>query len=62
VAGVDVRLIVAARLPDGRSAAAVAHAAIRAALADGRLGPGRVIDALARVAALKRRASLLGAQ
>jgi beta-N-acetylhexosaminidase len=61
-AGVDVLLIAEDRLPDGRSAAAVARAAIHAALADGRLGPGRVIDALARVAALKRRASSLAAK
>ncbi len=61
-AGVDLLLIADDRLPDGRSAAAVARAAIRAALAEGRLGPGRVVDALARVAALKRRASALAAQ
>jgi beta-N-acetylhexosaminidase len=61
-AGVDILLIADDRLPDGRSAAAVARAAIRAALAEGRLGPGRVVDALARVAALKRRASSLAAR
>jgi hypothetical protein len=59
---VDILLIADDRLPDGRSAAAVARAAIRAALAEGRLGPGRVVDALARVAALKRRASVLAAR
>jgi beta-N-acetylhexosaminidase len=58
-AGVDVLLIADDRLPDGRSAAAVAHAAIRAALADGRLEARRVTEALARVAALKRRATTL---
>ena len=56
-AGVDVLLIAEDRLPDGRSAAAVARTAIRAALAEGRLAPERVIDALAHVAALKRRAA-----
>ena len=55
-AGVDVLLIGDDRLPDGRSAAAVARAAIRTALAEGRLPVQRVIDALAHVAALKRRA------
>jgi len=58
-AGVDVLLIADDRLPDGRSAAAVAHAAIRAALAEGRLEARRVTEALARVAALKRRATTL---
>ena len=61
-AGVDVLLIADDRLPDGGSAAALARSAIRAALADGRLGPGRVMDALARIATLKRRASALAAQ
>ena len=55
-AGVDVLLIAEDRLPDGHSAAAVARTAIRAALAEGRLAPERVMDALAHVAALKRRA------
>ncbi len=58
-AGVDVLLIAEDRLPDGRSAAAVARTAIRAALAEGRLAPDRVIEALARVAALKRRAAAI---
>jgi beta-N-acetylhexosaminidase len=58
-AGVDLLLIAEDRLPDGGSAAAVAHEAIRTALADGRLAPRRVIDALSRVAALKRRAAAL---
>jgi beta-N-acetylhexosaminidase len=61
-AGVDILLIAEDRLPDGRSAAAVARAAIRTALAEGRLGPNRVLEALARVAALKRRASTLAVQ
>ena len=61
-AGVDVLLIADDRLPDGRSAAAVARRAIRTALVDGRLGRERVIDALAHVAALKRRATTLAAQ
>ena len=56
-AGVDVLLIGDDRLPDGRSAAAVARAAIRTALAEGRLPVQRVMDALAHVAALKRRAA-----
>jgi len=54
-AGVDVVLIAADRLPDGRSAAVDALAAIRAALADGRLDPARVESALARVRALRSR-------
>jgi beta-N-acetylhexosaminidase len=61
-AGVDMLLIAEDRLPDGRSAAAVARAAIRAALAEGRLSPARVTEALVRVAALKRRAALLAVQ
>jgi beta-N-acetylhexosaminidase len=58
-AGVDVLLIVEDRLPDGRSAALVARTAIRHALAEGRLAYARVRDALAHVAALKRRARQL---
>ena len=58
-AGVDVLLIAQDRLPDGRSAAVVTRTAIRAALAEGRLSPGRVTEALTRVAALKRRAAAL---
>ena len=58
-AGVDVLLIVEDRLPDGRSAAAVARAAILAALVDGRLTTGRVMESLARVSALKHRAAVL---
>jgi len=58
-AGVDLLLITDDRLPDGRSAAVVARDAIRAALAEGRLAPHRVSEALAHVAALKRRAATL---
>jgi len=54
-----VLLIAQDRLPDGRSAAVVTRTAIRAALAEGRLSPGRVMEALTRVAALKRRAAAL---
>jgi len=54
-AGVDVVLIAADHLPDGRSASTVALGAIRAALADGRLDPMRVESALARVRDLKSR-------
>jgi beta-N-acetylhexosaminidase len=61
-AGVDLLLIADDRLPDGRSAAAVARVAIRTALIDGRLTRARVIDALSHVAALKRRATVLAAQ
>jgi beta-N-acetylhexosaminidase len=61
-AGVDILLIAEDRLPDGRSAAAVARTAIRAALAEGRLAPERVMEALARVAGLKRRAAGLALQ
>jgi hypothetical protein len=43
------------RLPDGGSATRVVLAAIRAALADGRLDPDRVATALGRVRALKAR-------
>ena len=58
-AGVDILLIVEDRLPDGRSAAAVARGAILAALVEGRLTSGRVMESLARVAALRHRAALL---
>jgi beta-N-acetylhexosaminidase len=61
-AGADILLIVEDRLPDGRSAAALTLATIRAALAEGRLGPERVAEALSRVAMLKRRANALAAQ
>ncbi|MBM3222097.1 MAG: glycoside hydrolase family 3 protein [Candidatus Rokubacteria bacterium] len=61
-AGVDILLIGDDALPDGRSAAVVARAAIRAALAEGRLGPERVVEALSRVTSLKRRASSSAAQ
>jgi beta-N-acetylhexosaminidase len=54
-AGVDVLLIAEDRLPDGRSAARLARTAIRTALADGRVAHARVREALAHVAALKRR-------
>jgi beta-N-acetylhexosaminidase len=55
-AGVDILLIAEDRLPDGRSAAAVALTAIRAALIEGRLAPERVMEALSHAAMLKRRA------
>jgi beta-N-acetylhexosaminidase len=48
-AGVDVLIIADDRLPDGRSAAAVVLAALREALADGRLSADRVASALARL-------------
>jgi beta-N-acetylhexosaminidase len=54
-AGVDILLIADDPLPDGRSAAEVALGAVRRALARGRLDPARVEEALARVAAFKRR-------
>jgi beta-N-acetylhexosaminidase len=53
-AGVDVLLIAEDRLPDGRSAAAVALDAIRTALREGRLSVATVEAALARVERLKR--------
>ncbi len=53
-AGVDMVLIAQDRLPDGGSATALALAAVRRALADGRLPLARVEHALARVRALKR--------
>jgi beta-N-acetylhexosaminidase len=61
-AGVDVLLIAEDRLADGRSAAVVARSAVRAALAEGRLSPARVADAIDHVAALKRRAAVLAVQ
>ena len=54
-AGVDVVLIAADHLPDGRSASTEALAAIRAALARGRLDPARIESALARIRQLKSR-------
>ena len=54
-AGVDVLLIVDDRLPDGRSAAQVALAAIRQALAKGSLDPARVEAAIERVRAFRAR-------
>jgi len=54
-AGVDVLLIAEDRLPDGRSAAAVALGAIRTGLREGRLSVATVEAALARVDAFKRR-------
>ncbi|HET7341872.1 MAG TPA: glycoside hydrolase family 3 N-terminal domain-containing protein [Methylomirabilota bacterium] len=54
-AGVDVLLIADDRLPDDRSAAAVAVAAIAAALESGRLAPEAVEAALARGDALRAR-------
>jgi beta-N-acetylhexosaminidase len=58
-AGVDILLIEQDRLPDGRSAAGVARAAIRTALAEGRLGPTRVTEALSAVVTFKKRGDLL---
>jgi beta-N-acetylhexosaminidase len=54
-AGVDLLLIVDDRLPDGRSAAAAALAAIRRALATGTLEPARVQAAIDRVRAFRAR-------
>jgi beta-N-acetylhexosaminidase len=54
-AGVDLLLIADDRLPDGRSAAQVALAAVRRALEQGRLAPATVEAALARVDALRAR-------
>ena len=54
-AGVDVLLIVDDRLPDGGSAAQVALAAIRQAVAKGMLDPARVESAIERVRALRGR-------
>src|SRR5438046_2635622 len=53
--GVDVLLIADDRLPDGRSAAAVALEAVRGALAKGTLDISRVEAALERVRALRGR-------
>lgn len=61
-AGVDVLLIAQDRLPDGTSAADVALAAVRRALADGQLDAERVESALARVRALKERIGRLRAK
>ncbi len=55
LAGVDMVLIADDRLPDGRSATEVTLAALRRALADGRLPLERVSTALARVHALRSR-------
>ena len=55
-AGVDILLIADDRLPDGGSAAEVALAAIREALARGRLDPARVEMAVANLDALTSRA------
>jgi beta-N-acetylhexosaminidase len=55
-AGVDVLLIAEDRLPDGRSASAVAVGAIRRGLAEGRIDANRVEESLARIAALRTRA------
>ncbi len=55
VAGVDVLLIAVDELADGRSASAVALAAVHQALADGRLPVARVEEALGRVRRLKER-------
>jgi beta-N-acetylhexosaminidase len=54
-AGVDMLLLADDRLPDGCSATPVVLAAVRAALANGRLDAERVAAALARVRALKAR-------
>jgi hypothetical protein len=51
---VDVLLIAEDRLPDGRSAAAVALAAIHTALREGRLSVAAVEAALGRIERLKR--------
>jgi beta-N-acetylhexosaminidase len=48
-AGVDVLVVADDRLPDGRSAAALVLAALREALAEGRLPADRVATALARM-------------
>jgi beta-N-acetylhexosaminidase len=55
-AGVDLLLVADDRLPDGGSAAALVIGAVRRALADGRLAPERVAEALERVHALEARA------
>ncbi len=54
-AGVDLLLIADDRLPDGRSAAAVALDALARALEEGRLTVTQIDAALARVDALRRR-------
>jgi beta-N-acetylhexosaminidase len=54
-AGVDLLLIVDDRLPDGRSAAVAALAAIRRALTVGTLDPARVQAAIERVRAFRAR-------
>jgi len=54
-AGVDLLLIADDRLPDGRSAAAGALAAVSRALQSGRLDPARVEGALERVSRLRLR-------
>jgi len=56
-AGVDVLLIAEDRLPDGRSAAAVARAAMVSALRHRRLDPARIQQSIARVRALAARAA-----
>lgn len=55
-AGVDMLLIAEDRLPDGRSASALAVDAIRRGLAEGRINAGRAEESLARIAALRHRA------
>ena len=55
LAGVDMVLIADDRLPDGRSAAEVTLAALRQALANGRLPFDRVAESLARVHTLRSR-------
>jgi beta-N-acetylhexosaminidase len=52
-AGVDLLLIADDRMPDGGSASQRAVMALRHALAERRISPRRVDDALARIAALK---------
>jgi beta-N-acetylhexosaminidase len=54
-AGVDVLLVADDRLPDGRSATTTVLAALRRALAERRLGPDRVEEAVRRVRGLKAR-------
>jgi beta-N-acetylhexosaminidase len=58
-ADVDLLLIADDRLPDGRSAAQTAAAAVRKALAKGALDPGRVASAARRLEALRASAAAL---
>ena len=56
-AGVDILLIAKDRLPDGKSASEVTLAAIRKALAKGRLDPARVRGSIGRVRSFAARAA-----